>query len=159
MGAVPAAHPVSLFARKPPPLDLSVTVVAWNRARQLEGLIANVTPFAREVVVVDGGSQDDTEELCRAHPKVVYVQRPWDGHFGRQKNASFEAASGEWILHLDTDERVGPKLAARLPLRAASTTDRQSMRNVEPSSAIITAWNRAQASVPGTSLIQGGGSP
>jgi glycosyltransferase involved in cell wall biosynthesis len=96
-------------------LDLSVTVVAWNRARELAGLLKNVEDFAREIVVVDGGSQDDTEAVCRAHPLVRYLTRPWDGHFGRQKNASFEAARGEWILHLDTDERVGPKLAAALP--------------------------------------------
>lgn len=103
------------FRRAPRPLDVSVTVVAWNRARELEGLLENVEGFAREIVVVDGGSEDDTEGLCRQHSRVRYVQRPWDGHFGRQKNASFAAASGEWILHLDTDERVGPRLARELP--------------------------------------------
>lgn len=104
-----------LLRRAPPPLDLSVTVVAWNRARELEGLLENVAPFAREVVVVDGGSEDDTEAVCRRHPLVRYVARPWDGHFARMKNASFAAARGEWILHLDTDERVGPRLAEALP--------------------------------------------
>ncbi len=106
---------ISWLRREPPPLDLSVTVVAWNRARELEGLLQNVLPFAREVVVVDGGSEDDTEGLCRQERRVRYVQRPWDGHFARMKNASFAAATGEWVLHLDTDERVGPRLAARLP--------------------------------------------
>ena len=95
--------------------DITVTVVAWNRARELEGLLENVEGFAKEIVVVDGGSEDDTEGLCRQHSLVKYVARPWDGHFGRQKNASFEAASHEWILHLDTDERVGPRLRERLP--------------------------------------------
>lgn len=105
-----------IFKRSaPPPLDLSVTVVAWNRARQLEGLLENVERFAREIVVVDGGSDDDTEGLCRQHARVKYVAREWDGHFGRQKNASFAAARGEWILHLDADERVGPRLAEELP--------------------------------------------
>lgn len=103
------------FRRARPALDLSVTVVAWNRARELEGLLENVEPFAREVVVVDGGSEDDTEGLCRQSARVRYVARPWDGHFGRMKNASFAAATGQWILHLDTDERVGPRLAGRLP--------------------------------------------
>jgi glycosyltransferase involved in cell wall biosynthesis len=104
-----------VIGRPQRPLDLSVTVVAWNRAHELAGLIENVEGFAREIVVVDGGSDDETEAVCRAHPLVRYEQRAWDGHFGRQKNTSFEAASGEWILHLDTDERVGPKLASALP--------------------------------------------
>jgi glycosyltransferase involved in cell wall biosynthesis len=114
---------VRIFRKKPPALDLSVTVVAWNRARELEGLFENVEQFAREIVVVDGGSDDDTEGLCRQHSKVTYVARAWDGHFGRQKNASFEAASGGWILHLDTDERVGPRLAERLPEICAKGAD------------------------------------
>ncbi|MEZ6187087.1 MAG: glycosyltransferase [Planctomycetota bacterium] len=96
-------------------LDLSVTVTCWNRARQLEGLLENVLPFAREVVVLDGGSDDDTAEVCRGERRVRYLERPWDGHFAKQKNASFAAAQGEWILHLDVDERVGPRLAAALP--------------------------------------------
>lgn len=106
--------------RDPPPLDLSVTVCAWNRASELEGLLENVAGFAREVVVVDGGSSDGTAALCRSHPLVTYVEHPWAGHFGQIKNASFAAASGEWILHLDTDERVSPALAARLPWLCAS---------------------------------------
>lgn len=104
------------------PLDLSVTVVAWNRARELEGLFAAVEGFAREIVVLDGGSQDDTEGLCRQHARARWVPRPWDGHFARAKNASFAAAQGEWILHLDADERPGPRLAARLPGLCAGST-------------------------------------
>jgi glycosyltransferase involved in cell wall biosynthesis len=110
------------FRRERPPLDLSVTVVAWNRARELEGLFSNVEGFAREIVVVDGGSDDDTEGLCRQHSRVRYVARAWDGHFGKQKNASFAAATGQWILHLDTDERVGPRLAQELPWLCAGRT-------------------------------------
>jgi glycosyltransferase involved in cell wall biosynthesis len=110
------------FRRAVKPLDLSVTVVAWNRARELEGLLANVEDLAREIVVVDGGSDDDTEGLCRQHSKVRYVARPWDGHFARMKNTSFAAATGEWILHLDTDERVGPRLAERLPWLCSGRT-------------------------------------
>lgn len=110
----------AFLRRDPPPLDLSVTVCAWNRAGELRGLIENVAPFAREVVVVDGGSDDETEAMCRADPRVTYVQQAWEGHFGRIKNASFAAASGEWILHLDTDERVSPGLAERLPWLCAN---------------------------------------
>jgi glycosyltransferase involved in cell wall biosynthesis len=110
---------VSWFRRDAPPPDLSVTVVAWNREQELAGLIENVAGFAREIVVVDGGSADGTEALCREHPLVRYVQRPWDGHFAKMKNASFAHARGEWILHLDTDERVSPGLAAGLPALCA----------------------------------------
>jgi glycosyltransferase involved in cell wall biosynthesis len=105
-----------LFKKRPPrPHRLSVTVVTQDQARALAGLLANVEGFAQEIVVVDGGSRDETESVARAHPLVKYVRRPWDGHFGRQKNFSFDQATGDWILHLDTDERVGENLRDRLP--------------------------------------------
>jgi glycosyltransferase involved in cell wall biosynthesis len=111
---------VKLFPRKKP-ARVSVTVVTQNEAVALRGLLANVEGFAHEIVVVDGGSKDDTEAVARAHPLVRYVTRPWDGHFGKQKNFSFAHATGDWILHLDTDERVGERLRDRLPELTASS--------------------------------------
>jgi glycosyltransferase involved in cell wall biosynthesis len=105
---------MKLFGKRERP-KISVTVVTQDQARALEGLLKNVESFAHEVVVVDGGSKDDTARVARAHPLVRYVERPWDGHFGKQKNCSFEHATGDWILHLDTDERVGERLKERLP--------------------------------------------
>jgi glycosyltransferase involved in cell wall biosynthesis len=105
-----------LFRKRPPrPRKLSVTVVTQDQATALKGLLTNVESFAHEIVIVDGGSRDATEEVARAHPLVKYVKRPWDGHFGRQKNESFAHATGDWVLHLDTDERVGENLRDRLP--------------------------------------------
>jgi glycosyltransferase involved in cell wall biosynthesis len=113
------------FGKKKPPKRqrLSVTVVTQNQAQALSGLLQNVEKFAQEIVVVDGGSKDATESVARAHPLVKYVRRDWDGHFGRQKNVSFQHATGDWILHLDTDERVGTNLIQRLPELMAGRHD------------------------------------
>ena len=105
------------------PQRLSVTVMTQDQSRALEGLLRNVETFASEIVVVDGGSKDATEAVARAHPLVKYVHRKWDGHFGRQKNESFVHATGDWILHLDTDERVGERLRDRLPELLAARHD------------------------------------
>jgi glycosyltransferase involved in cell wall biosynthesis len=108
------------LVKAPPRPNITVAVIAQDRARELAGLLKNVERFACEVVVVDGGSKDDTESVARAHPLVRYVHRAWDGHFGRQKNAAIGEARGDWVLHLDTDERVGARLAERLPELCAS---------------------------------------
>ena len=102
---------------------LSVAVIAMDCREDLIDLVEHVRGFASEVVVVDGGSRDGSIEWCRAEPLVKLVERPWDGHFGRQKNAALEACSGEWILHLDCDERVGPRLLDRLPALCTGAAD------------------------------------
>ena len=101
-----------MTARAPP--SLSVTLITLNAAAQLEGCLESVR-FAAEVVVLDAGSTDATREIAaRAGARVI--EGPWLG-FGRQKQAAVEAASRDWVLCLDADERVTPEL--RLAIETA----------------------------------------
>jgi len=105
-------------AARPRP-RLSVCVIAQDRAEELAGLLDNLRGVGDEVVVVDGGSRDATPEVARAAGARL-VEHPWPGHWGAQKNVAYEAATGDWILNVDTDERVGERLRARLPELVAS---------------------------------------
>lgn len=112
------------LAPAPPRIRLSIAIIAQDCAPELRGLLANVADIADEVVVVDGGSVDpDMRAIYAANPRLRLIERPWDGHFGRQKNAALDACSGDWILHLDSDERVGPELKRRLPKLCAGGAD------------------------------------
>jgi glycosyltransferase involved in cell wall biosynthesis len=57
-----------------------------------------------QVIVVDGGSGDDTVELARAHGATV-LEREWSG-YASQKNWALEEIGddADWILFLDADE-------------------------------------------------------
>ncbi len=59
----------------------------------------------RDIVIVDGGSRDDTVTIAEAHEaRVVTAQR---GR-GMQLAAGAGAANGEWLLFLHADCRLGP---------------------------------------------------
>jgi glycosyltransferase involved in cell wall biosynthesis len=88
---------------------LSVIIIAKNEARNIEHCVRSVA-FADEVVVVDSASTDGTGELARAAGATVVRYEDWPG-FGAQKNRALAAASGEWVLSLDADERVTPELS------------------------------------------------
>ncbi len=90
---------------------ISTCIVTQNNAAYLSRAIASVERFADEIVVVDGGSTDDTEAFVRSHPKCLYLHRPFDGNFAAQKNFGFDHASGTWILELDQDEVVCEEFA------------------------------------------------
>jgi glycosyltransferase involved in cell wall biosynthesis len=88
--------------------DLSVIIVAKNEAHDIADTITSVREWCREVIVFDSGSTDGTQELCRRLGAKVF-ETDWPGD-GPQKNRALAEASGEWVLCLDADERIGPEL-------------------------------------------------
>ncbi len=88
-------------------LPLTVAIIALNAAAQIGPCLASAA-FADEVLVVDSGSTDDTVAIARAHGARV-EQREWLG-FGRQKQHAVSIARNDWVLCLDVDERVTPRL-------------------------------------------------
>jgi glycosyltransferase involved in cell wall biosynthesis len=95
-----------------PKIDLSVIIIAYNEAANIEACIASV-PFAAQVVVLDGGSTDSSEQLARNAGAEVTVHAVWEG-FGLQKNRALNLATHKWVLALDADERVTPELAQEI---------------------------------------------
>ena len=92
----------------PQKLPLTVAVIALNAEQQIGGLLASVD-FADEVLVVDSGSTDGTARLAEGCGARV-VHQDWLG-YGRQKQFAVSSARNDWVLCLDVDERVTPRLA------------------------------------------------
>jgi glycosyltransferase involved in cell wall biosynthesis len=88
-------------------LPLSLVVITRDAAKDLADALASA-PFASEIVVVDAGSRDDTVDVARRLGARVLEER-WRG-FGPQKRFAVDAASHDWVLCLDADERVTPAL-------------------------------------------------
>ncbi len=64
------------------------------------------------VVVVDDRTEDGTAEVARRYTDKVLVV-PFED-YAQLKNAGVDAATGDWIVYCDGDERVTPALAAEL---------------------------------------------
>lgn len=87
---------------------LSAVIIARNAAAVLGPCLESIG-FADEIVIVDSGSTDATLALAERHGARV-VQKEWLG-FGRQKQFAVDQAKHDWVLCIDTDERVSPPLA------------------------------------------------
>jgi glycosyltransferase involved in cell wall biosynthesis len=91
--------------------ELSVVIVAKNEAANIGACLDSVR-WAGEIVVLDSGSTDNTQDLCRRAGCRV-LSEPWLG-FGPTKKRAVEAASHDWILSVDADERVSETLAEKI---------------------------------------------
>lgn len=84
---------------------LSVAIAVYNEEKNLETCLSSIASFADEIVVVDGGSTDNTVEIARKFTShIIKTDNPPIFHINKQK--ALEACHGEWILQLDADEVV-----------------------------------------------------
>lgn len=68
--------------------------------------------WADEIVVVDSGSADSTEEICEGFTDR-FMFHEWEGS-NRQKQFALEQCSNDWVLSIDADEVVSPALAKNI---------------------------------------------
>lgn len=90
-------------------IKLSVVIIAKNEERDIGRCLDSVAPVADDVVVVDSGSTDATEAICRARG-ARFVQHAFEGHI-EQKNWALTQARHPHVLSLDADEVLSETLA------------------------------------------------
>ncbi|TPG49581.1 glycosyltransferase family 2 protein [Roseomonas nepalensis] len=102
--------------------DVSVVIPAYNAAKTIgntiETVLAQTVP-AKEIIVVDDGSADDTAMVAEGYGPFVKVIRKQNGGPASARNLGVRQAAGEWIALLDADDLWAPdKLERQLRLVA-----------------------------------------
>lgn len=97
---------------------ISVIIPAYNEAKALPGTLQSLytQPGCFEVLLVDGGSRDETVQIAEAYPGLRTLRAPK----GRasQMNAGAVVARGDWLLFLHADTLLPPnalQMIAHLP--------------------------------------------
>lgn len=93
---------------------ITVVISAYNEERHIKECIESVEDLADEVIVVDNSSTDKTAAIARKAGAVVFHQENNPLKIDLQKNFGFNKASHEWIVSLDADERMTPKLSEEI---------------------------------------------
>jgi len=102
---------------------ISVVIPAHNPGRYVEPTIRSILrqtmPKSRfEVVFVDDGSDDGTgprlDRLAREQANVRVIHTSASGGPGRPRNIGLEAALGEYVQFLDSDDELAPRALERL---------------------------------------------
>ncbi|WP_375201957.1 glycosyltransferase family 2 protein [Hyphococcus sp.] len=91
---------------------LSAYIRTLNEARMVADVVRAALKIADEVVIVDSGSTDGTQELAREAGARV-IEHEWLGN-GHQKRLAEDYCRHDWLLDLDADEIVSEALAAEI---------------------------------------------
>ncbi|TGD79632.1 glycosyltransferase [Hymenobacter wooponensis] len=93
---------------------VSVIITSYNYGHFLAEAIESVrqqTYLAREIVVVDDGSTDNTREVATAYPEVVYVYQHNQG-LSAARNTGIRQSKGQYLVFLDADDWLFPDALA-----------------------------------------------
>ncbi|EGU56727.1 glycosyl transferase, group 2 [Vibrio nigripulchritudo ATCC 27043] len=88
---------------------LAVALIVKNEAAHLEQCLSTVHEWVDEIVVLDSGSTDNTEEIAKKFTDKFYVNANWKG-FGPQRQLAQSYVESDYLFWLDADERVTPEL-------------------------------------------------
>jgi glycosyltransferase involved in cell wall biosynthesis len=92
----------------PEKIKLSVVTLTKNSQEIIEDCLKSVVAWVEEIIIVDDMSTDRTLEIVKKYTDKVSV-RKWDKE-GLHRNLAYAKASYDYILSLDSDERVTPEL-------------------------------------------------
>ncbi len=90
------------------PLPLSVAIIAKNEERNIKRCLTSLSGIASEIVLVYNDCTDKTVEIAQSYGAKCF-NNEWRGHI-EQKNFALLKCTQEWILCLDADEAISPKL-------------------------------------------------
>lgn len=82
---------------------LSIIIITKDEQDRIKACLESVK-WADEIVVVDNGSTDGTLDIVKKYTDKVLIFKDQD--FSTLRNKGIEKASGEWVLYVDSDERV-----------------------------------------------------
>ncbi|MHA1371852.1 MAG: glycosyltransferase family 2 protein [Promethearchaeota archaeon] len=94
---------------------ISIVIPMYNEARSIGFVLDRIPKFPNyEVIVVDDGSTDGSREVVRRYSNVKLICNKRNFGYGRALLEGIKHASGDIIIHLDSDGQHDPSDIPRM---------------------------------------------
>lgn len=106
-------------------MKLSTLTICTNEDEFIEQCIKYCQTIADEIIIVDGGSTDDTlkiiEKMMKSSKRIKLFKNKMGESFADQRNFAKSKCTGHWILQVDADEKFEPGLKVGISALIART--------------------------------------
>lgn len=82
---------------------LSVVIITKNEEDRVKACLESIK-WADEIIIADSGSSDKTLEIAKNYTSNIIKFENQD--FSTIRNEAFKKSLGDWVLYVDSDERV-----------------------------------------------------
>jgi glycosyltransferase involved in cell wall biosynthesis len=107
----------------------TAVVIATDEAARIGPTLAALREVELPIVMVDGGSKDDTVAMAEAAGATV-MTRPFD-NFAAQRNWALDHVTSAYVLFVDADEIVTPELADEVRIAVNAGADAASVPTLD----------------------------
>jgi glycosyltransferase involved in cell wall biosynthesis len=87
-------------------------ILTYNEAPNIDRTLQHLT-WAKQIIVIDSYSSDETLEVLTSYPQVKLFQRKFDTHTA-QWNYGLQQITSEWVLSLDADYILTDEIIAEI---------------------------------------------
>ncbi len=105
--------------------DITIIILALNEADVIKDAILSVKDIAKEILVINANSTDNTKEIAEKNGALVISRQFKD--FSDQRNFAILHAKTPWIMYLDADERLTDSFKKELKEKIESYDEKGSV--------------------------------
>ena len=95
-------------------IPVSGWIICQDEEHYIKKAINNLLPNVSEIIVVDGGSKDDTVKIAKDLGCTVFKNK-FEFDFAKQRNFAMSKCKNEWTITLDADETFSKNFYNLLP--------------------------------------------
>ncbi len=110
-------------------MKYSVIIPAYNSEKTIKRCIESITLQDRpdvEIIVINDGSTDETESICKAlqseHNNIIYISKK-NGGVSSARNSGLSVATGEFVMFVDSDDYLDNKCFDTIDKYTGSNAD------------------------------------
>jgi len=95
-------------------IPITVLILCKNEEKAISDCIKSASKFD-QIIVIDSDSTDNTVAMAKRHGAEV-VNFIWNGHYPKKKQWALELEQirHDWVLFLDSDERISSELSREI---------------------------------------------
>ncbi len=94
-------------------VTISLCMIVRDNEDTIHACLDSIYPWVDEIIVVDTGSTDGTQEICRSFGARMF-EFPWCDDFSAARNISLQHAQGDWLFWMDSDDTIPMDQAQQL---------------------------------------------
>jgi glycosyltransferase involved in cell wall biosynthesis len=105
-----------IMRKKKKDIKISAIIISRNEEEKLADCLRSLK-WVDELVVIDNASTDKTPDIAKKEgARVIRAPEEYALRYSELRNLGLKNTTGEWVLYVDSDERVTPSLKREITL-------------------------------------------